>query len=244
MRNTYSSVSHLNDLWFSREEAFSFLDVDLESQIRIKKVLKLFQCFIENTKQKILLDIGCGDGRISKQLITLGYRVYGIDISRKLVGEARKKGVIATCSDVALSIPFSDGFFDYVFAGEIIEHIIDTELILREISRVLRKNGVIVITTPNLVHLPDRIAFIKGNCPCQIQPFHQYLKFHVRQFTHGSLSMMLEQFGFKIIERCSSTVVFERDSNNNNVVVNHSELLARLFPSLGASIIIAARKSV
>lgn len=236
-------LTNKNKEWFSRNEAFSYLDVDLESQVRIEKVFHIFNKLINKSSGRSLLDIGCADGRMSAKLLDLGYSVYGMDVSPSLIKEAKKKGVKTKVFDAADGLPYKDETFDFIFAGEIIEHLIDTEFIMKEINRVLKVGGYVVITTPNLVHLPERLSFLKGRAPGQTQPLHVFLKYHIRQFTHESWKNILHEFNFKVIDSESSIVVFERDEENPDKVSKHSKILADLFPGLGASVIMTAKKN-
>lgn len=236
-------LTNENKEWFSRNEAFSYLDVDLESQVRVEQVYDIFSKLIHKSVGKNLLDIGCADGRMGARLLDLGYSVYGMDVSSSLIKEAKKKGVKTKVFDAATGLPYKNETFDFIFAGEIIEHLIDTEFIMKEINRVLKIGGYVLITTPNLVHLPERILFLKGRAPGQTQPLHVFLKYHVRQFTHDSWKNILHKFNFKVVDSRSSIVVFERDKENSDKVSKYSRFLANLFPSLGASVIVTAKKS-
>lgn len=204
-----------NKNWFNRKDTFNYLNEDQENKIRIKKVINLFQK--QNSKKRVL-DLGCGDGQISKKIKDLGFDVYGVDLVKGNLNLARKKGIKTKLGDLNKKIPFKNDSFDIVYAGEIIEHIYDTRNILSEIKRVLKKEGILIITTPNLVHLPDRINFIRGQTPAQIKPLHKYLYLHIRHFTFNSLKEVLTFYGFKIEKFQSTMVVFLRDKRNENIV--------------------------
>ena len=62
-------------------------------------------------------------------------------------------------------LPFEDGAFGAVFAGEIIEHLVDTAGFLAELHRVLAPGGVAVITTPNLASFENRVRMLLGRYP-------------------------------------------------------------------------------
>lgn len=116
-----------------------------------------------------LLDIGCGDGTFS-EIIKKKFQiknVYGIDIASSAVSLAKKRGVEAFCIDLDnKDLPFKDGSFEGVYCGEVIEHVYDTDHLLDEIYRVLKKEGILVLTTPNLSSWYNRVLLLFG-----FQPF-------------------------------------------------------------------------
>jgi len=67
-------------------------------------------------------------------------------------------------------LPFENNYFDFVFAGEIIEHLFDSRFFLKEVHRVLKINGYLILSTPNLARIDDRLKFLLGKTPRQIAP--------------------------------------------------------------------------
>jgi 2-polyprenyl-3-methyl-5-hydroxy-6-metoxy-1,4-benzoquinol methylase len=122
-----------------------------------------------------LLDVGCGVGTISLELLNLGFKVYGIDFSSVAVEKAVEKGISAILCDVDKEgIPFKDGCFDVVWAGDIVEHVFDPIFLLEEIARVLHPTGKVLISTPNDMHVYRRISlFVSGKSP-QSDVYRQY----------------------------------------------------------------------
>lgn len=105
----------------------------LESPI-IKRMLEL--CKLIGGKN--ILDIGCGDGTFGKVLKEkYGKKVYGVDLSKEALKIAKARGIDCQYCDVERGLPYNDNIFDAVIAGEIIEHIYDTDYFLEEIRRVL-----------------------------------------------------------------------------------------------------------
>ena len=102
-----------------------------------------------------VLDLGCGDGRDMAVFERQGARCTGVDFSEEMIREGvkrlRKAGVSKARLIVgnAKNIPFKDEFFDKVSCSEVLEHIPDWEKAVREISRVVKRGGLVVITTPN-----------------------------------------------------------------------------------------------
>ncbi len=118
-----------------------------------------------NASSKIL-DAGCGDGGLMKLMVEKwGIDGYGTDISKKGIRLAKKAGIKAKVTDLSKKIPFGDNFFDVVIACELIEHLVNPDIFLSECRRVLKKNGFLVITTPNLSFWFNRIIFLLGIYP-------------------------------------------------------------------------------
>src|SRR6266498_5058359 len=117
-------------------------------------------------KRKKFLDAGCGVGMLGRQLKD-AYNVdaYGLEINSKAVKEAKKNGLEAKIADLEKKWSYSNSFFDAVISVQVIEHIVKTDQFLSEAHRVLKKGGLIIITTPNLAAWFNRIIFLFGFQP-------------------------------------------------------------------------------
>lgn len=106
-----------------------------------------------NIKNKRMLDIGCGNGLMLKNLIK-NNEIYGIDISKKLLKEAEKIGVKTLCHDIdkPSNFPYPPNYFDVIFMFELIEHIFLPKSLFLKCSKVLKKDGKIYMTTPNRLY--------------------------------------------------------------------------------------------
>lgn len=128
-----------------------------------------------------ILDVACGTGFGTAILAraTSGM-VHGCDIADDAVAEARR-----TCADPRIrfmradgtSLPYADAHFDFVVSLETIEHVHDDRSFLRELARVLKPAGTIVLSTPN-----RRVTSPDGHV---INPFH------VREYARGELERLL-----------------------------------------------------
>jgi ubiquinone/menaquinone biosynthesis C-methylase UbiE len=102
-----------------------------------------------------VLDAGCGTGTLAMELARHGFQVNGMDLSRKSVQLANEKVNSAALIDQIriiggsiTSIPFSSGSFDGVVCGEVLEHVVDDSAAVRELYRILRPDGICVVTVP------------------------------------------------------------------------------------------------
>ena len=119
-----------------------------------------------------LLVAGCGTGNetVNLQRQAPRLRIYGVDVSPAALAIAvtRPETSDSIFYRSALeSLPFPDGVFDYIASHEVIEHVEDPAVVLREFSRVLKPAGVCVIATPNgaslwIEHLRQRVMRLCG----------------------------------------------------------------------------------
>jgi len=228
---------NINEYNKKEETAYLFRK---DHQLRGDVAIEMISEVIKKNKNQKFLSIACSIGVIEEKIIKkLGLTVYGIDGAKDALKEAKKRGVITKLGDVSKSLPYEDGYFDFVFAGEIIEHLLDTKSFLNEINRVLKPSGYLVITTPNLARVDDRIKFLFGKTPRHATPIHPYLYLHIRPFTFDSLKKVLKLCGFDEIALRSHIVAIEFNNQKNCF---YSRFLAKIFPTFGATLIVRARK--
>lgn len=188
---------------------------------RHKKVLAIFARYSFDR----ILDVGCGNGNFSVLLKKAcnTKEVYGIEISEKGVELAGRNGVKCHQLDIdEEDFPFEDDYFDAIFAGEVIEHLYDPDHFLDEVYRVLKPNGIFVLTTPNLASIHNRIALLFGFQPFSMNPSHRFRVGHITDsfrlhasnpdegvkretdhihlFTYKALRAILERYNFEIIK--------------------------------------------
>ena len=136
-----------------------------------------------------ILDVGCGKGWIAKEFLQKGKTVVSLDISttnpaivNKLYSSPKHFAVAAD----SFHLPFSNNSFDCVVASEIIEHVFDPAEFVKELFRVVKKDGSLVITTP---YKEKIIYYLCIHCN-QKTPAHS----HIHSFDENKLkSLYLEQ---------------------------------------------------
>lgn len=156
-----------------------------------------------------ILDIGCGKGHflehLAKSAATAQARLNGCDFSEESVTASISRmqpyrSVESILVSNGLQVPFEDASIDFVFSIEVVEHLHDQFLegYLQECARVLKKGGLLIITTPNSEDLEKLETF----CPNCSSIFHIWQ--HVRNFTNATLSATTARFGFETV-RCQPT---------------------------------------
>ncbi len=94
-----------------------------------------------------ILDVGCGTGGMTAFLSDYG-RVSGVDLSPVALSFCRQRGLSPCCRSSALRLPFADDSFALVTAFDVLYHLGDDEAALRELWRVCRPGGNVLLTDP------------------------------------------------------------------------------------------------
>ncbi len=141
-----------------------------------------------------VLDAGCGNGEFSGFMRGLGFAVVGVDIAKSALDMARRSWPeIGLCAaSLEGELPFREGMFSAAWNTEVLEHLFDIHGCLCELNRVLRKGGILILTTP--FH-----GFLK-NLAITLVGFERHFNpnvSHIRFFTRKSLCDCLTRAGFE-----------------------------------------------
>ena len=116
----------------------------------LKKVLNTYE-------KPEILEIGSGHGAFTKRLWMDGYHVTATDIFPEYFYFDK---MVCEKVDIRQPMPFSDGSFNIIIAVEVMEHVHDHEIFFSECSRILKKGGRLIFSTPNILSLKSRIRFL------------------------------------------------------------------------------------
>lgn len=171
---------------FERIDYFSEKD-ELERYLHIKR----YELAKKYCKDGNILDLGCGLGWGTNFLSSKGM-VVGVDVDRETI---KKKDINTNTEFIvsdATNLPFRNKSFDTVVSIENIEHVQDQVKYIREVNRILKNNGVFIISTPNegnfINKLADKIGYKRTKNP-----------YHVKEFACNELIIFLEKHGFKVL---------------------------------------------
>jgi len=121
-----------------------------------QRIHSRFISLLAGEKRGKLLDVGAGTGAFSRKLKAEGFDVTACDISpQNFVAE----GIVCKKADLNTTFPFSDAEFDFVVSAEVIEHIENPWFFLRELYRITKPGGTVIISTPNLHNWYVRLYF-------------------------------------------------------------------------------------
>ena len=158
---------------------------------KTKIVAELIRPIIGNFQNPKILDVGCGTGSLTKSLTPFG-DVYGFDISETAVYFCRQQGLYNIKVGDINNLPYEDNFAEIIVCSDMLEHVDDDIHALKELYRVLKPNGRLVITVPAHKFLWS---------------VHDEALSHRRRYTKRELNYKLKSTGF-VVERDTYSVAF------------------------------------
>jgi SAM-dependent methyltransferase len=206
-----SARAYLLSLWTEAEDAYR------------KRILQL----VASAKPSSLLDLGCHDGEWTEQLVFASggsvERAAGVEVVEEARRAAERRGIEAVAANLNDKLPFADESFELVHANQVIEHVVDLDLFVTEIARVLRPGGRAIICTENLASWHNIAALILGFMPFSLtnissrgaigNPFNlastpaaelETSWFHTRVLTAVGLENLFRVHGLDVIARFAS----------------------------------------
>ena len=194
-----------------------------------------------------ILEIGSLPCHFTLVLKELGYDVVGIDIDP---GRAKslieRSGLdVRRCDIEHERLPFSDGMFDLVLLIEVFEHLrINPLATLREINRVTKPGGKLILATPNLYSFARILRFLRGaGIDDPVKAWSKLDRLghmgHVRVYTRANVCAMLRQTGLEPIELRYRSFEAWRPPRPTRLLL---EAVHLLFPGMRPNQVVVARK--
>lgn len=157
--------------------------------------------------RRILVD-GCGLGMYVRHLAELGYNTIGLDIEFDRVKEGTQSGIEQLHVAAGEHLPYSDATFDAVLSHEVIEHVANDQLAAREMIRVLRPGGRVILFCPNRWYpFETHGHYWRGQYHFGNTPLINYLPNrlrnklapHVRAYTRGGIRRLFRDLPAHLI---------------------------------------------
>ncbi len=210
LENAVNSIKDKKDREFS-------LDAFSGHKRRYLNDLNIIRNFYKGGK---ILDIGSSPYHMLFLLKKLKWDVYGIDINPQILRkfQAQHGLKVKSCDIEKEKIPFKDGQFSFIIFNEVFEHLrIDPLAAILEVKRVLKKGGILLLTTPNLYALHKIIMFNTGFS--FNNAFFEFNKVkttgymgHIREYSNKEIKEILINSGFRV-----KYTNFENYNNFSNV---------------------------
>jgi len=171
--------------------------------IRKQRVLEIYNKEIK--KKAKILDIGCGPGIIIEELLSKNAEIYGIDISKEMINLAKKKfpNVNFSVGD-AENIKFPNNTFDVVISMGLIEYLKNDIKAITESIRVLKKDGILILTVPNQ------------------KSIHRIISRFGKRLLNKKTKLDHKEYSMRFIKKIAKF--------NNSVVEDYSYYNFRIFP--------------
>ena len=174
-----------------------------------------------------ILDVGAGQGYFCRKLKDLGYDVEACDI---LPEQFRCPDIPFVKVDLTRPLPIEDNQYDCVVSIEVVEHVENHLHFMRELVRVTRPGGLIILTTPNVLSIPSRWhSFLYGYTDCAPYPLdparEDYFLEHINPISVPEVLFCLERSGAEL-----------ETLTTNRYRKSAWPLMALLYPLMAAAI--------
>ena len=194
--NPLPEQSFLNTDIYSIESGYqSNKAKDLSVTVPVKKTKDILNFLQKINLGKKILDVGCSNGEFLYHAKKSGFESFGVELNKRTADIAVSNG-IRVFNGLLQNAGFENNFFDVIFLGDIIEHVLSPRDFIKECNRLIHKNGIIIISTPNLDCLWSRFTLmlfkIFGIPWSSVTP-----PYHTFQFSENNLDILMSEQGFK-----------------------------------------------
>lgn len=152
------------------------------------------------TGARCFLELGCGAGAFGALVRRTypGAHVTGVEIHEESAHLARDRIDLVMEQPIEQAIEgITDQSIDCVVCNDVLEHLVDPWLVLRQLRRVLRPNGAVVSSLPNVRHFPVFKSYLMG-ADWKYEKMGVLDRTHLRFFTRKSIARMFEECGYSV----------------------------------------------
>jgi 2-polyprenyl-3-methyl-5-hydroxy-6-metoxy-1,4-benzoquinol methylase len=178
---------------------------------------------------KRVLDVGCSSGYLAAPLAARGNSIVGVELDPEAARGAEPYCERVLVGDVeAMELPLEPGSFDVVLCGDVVEHLRDPVATLARLRPLLRDDGRLVLSTPNVANWAIRLSLLAGRWRYTDRGILD--RSHAHLFTLATLREALDGAGYRV-ERIDFSVPVPGGSD---LLDGAAYALGRLRPSLFA----------
>jgi SAM-dependent methyltransferase len=178
-----------NKDYFSGKNSFFYkLGYGNFSKFYFDNLIKPVKPYIDNIGIGKILDVGCAYGFMLER-VQDSFDKFGVDVSDYAITIAKKRlpNVKFAIANVEEGLPFQEETFDIIMCNDVLEHLENPRIALGNIKKVLKKDGILYINTPNLNSFRKKVL-----------RYADEKEHHISLFSHNELLDLLEQVGFKV----------------------------------------------
>lgn len=172
-----------------------------------------------------LLSIGCGLRDGLKMFNFIGYDAYGVDFD--VPKNSQNKNLKWHNLNDQENLPFEEDFFDIVVCQEVIEHIENPWLLFRKVKRVLKNNGIFILTTPNINCNISRKIYANSLDGWTIHFNPDMIWYHINPLPFFEINHIISYYNFSLTELSGNMEYFIEYKEENNIanIINRNDVL-------------------
>ena len=169
---------------------------------RYAELYKLIEMYVN--KDTRILDVGCALGGLLSFLKEKGHKeLYGIDVIEEYVELSKNKSIkVGSVYD----IPFEDNFFDVIILDHVLEHLVDLKSVIKELKRVLSREGILLIGLPDASRYDNMIFWFT-------------IREHVQHFDLEHLDLLFDSNGFELLDYSKTNMPIDDKNKIPNLMV-------------------------
>ena len=175
-----------------------------------------------------VLDVGCSSGYLAAPLTAAGARVVGVELDPDAAEAARAFCAEVLVGDIeSMELPIEPASFDAIVCGDLVEHLRDPTAALERLRPLLRPDGRLVLSTPNVANWAMRLSLLAGRWRYTDRGILD--RTHTHLFTRKTLAETVDAAGYRVIELDHTAPV---PLVGTPSVERAAHAIARLRPSL------------
>ena len=199
MRPQPSLKKLILDFYSKKSGYHSKLDKNLNAIKKYnKKFVKIINRLVGLKLRGNLLDVGCANGEFLFLAKKKGFKTFGVEVNKDTADIAINNG-LDVFNGTLEKANFKNNYFSVIYLGDVIEHVLNPAVLVKECRRILKKEGIIIISTPNMDCFWARTTelicrLFKFPWSILLPPYHLFL------FSEYNFKKFICELNFKILE--------------------------------------------